>query len=341
MLDDGETLLFGNCTLAMGNPHMRGGAALVYLEGQAFISKARIDGAGRASVVKRHLVRGLTATLGTEVYRRGTGLWPAGTGLTACGGQPFVPDEDGPLAPPEAGRQQVYAFDPADGSPRGRIALWPGSPVAKAVGHHVEMPNGLAVAPNGDIYVADNPNSNPAGWTPPPVPACVYRIPAEAVDGLLQDDPAAAALVRAVPFEGWFNGVAASPGDGAAWVVSCSSHDPVKGGIFRLDAVDFAAGRLPDPFVRDLGVLDGVALSRRETVFASNPRTNQLFAFPSGGGALLLTGADGPLPFGNTADINVVYPKFLDGEPALTVGDIVVGSPPGTGKIALLSIEGL
>jgi sugar lactone lactonase YvrE len=341
MLDDGETLVFGNCTLATGNPNMRGGKALVYLEGQAFISTARVTGRGAATVIERHLVRGLTATLGTEVHRRGTGRWPAGTALTACGGQPMVTVADGPLLGAESGRQQVYAFDPADGTPRGRIALWPGSAVAKALGHHVEMPNGLAVAPNGDIFVADNPNSNPVDWTPPPVPACVYRIPAEAIDGLLDDDPAAAGLVRAVPWEGWFNGCAASPDDGACWVVSCSSHDPAKGAIFRLDADDFEAGRLPDPFVRDLGVLDGVALTKRGTVFASNPRTNQLFAFTPDGSALLLTGADGPLPFSNTADINIVYPKFLDGEPALAVGDITIGQAPGAGRIVLLSVEGL
>ncbi|MFE9327594.1 hypothetical protein ACIHDR_38465 [Nocardia sp. NPDC052278] len=283
LLDDGETLIFGNCAMVMGNPHHRAGRSLVYLAGQAFITRARIDEQGRITVTERRLVDNLTGTLGTEVYRNGTDRWPAGTGLTACGGKPFAVDVDAPLGTDEEARQQIYAFDPMTGEPRGRIALWAGSPFADAVGHHVEMPNGIAVAPNGDIYLADNPNTNPETAVPPPVPSCVYRIPRESIDGLLEDSAAAAGAVQAVEWEGWFNGVAASPVDGSAWAVTSSYHDPLNGAVIRLEAADFAAGRLPEPFVRDLGICDGAAVTRRGTVFATNPIAKEVFVFPVGG----------------------------------------------------------
>jgi len=341
LLDDGETLIFGNCTMVMGNPHHRAGKSLVYLEGRAFMSQAKITGEGRTEVTQRHLVQGLTGTLGTEVHRKGTKLWPAGTGLTACGGRPYATDLDAPLGTIEQARQQVYAFDPLTGEPRGRIALWAGSVVAEALGHHVEMPNGIAVAPNGDLYLADNPNTNPEAAEPPPVPSCVYRIPYESIDGLLEDDPEAAKTVRAVEWVGWFNGVAASPVDGSAWVVTSSYHDPLNGAVIRLDADDFEAGRLPEPFVRDLGICDGAAVTKRGTVFATNPIAKEIFVFPTDGSRQRLVIDGEQLPVKNPADINVVYPAFLDGEPALTVGDICVGSEPGTAQVLVLEIGGL
>jgi sugar lactone lactonase YvrE len=341
MLDDGETLIFGNCTMVMGNPHHRGGKSLVYIKDQAFITQAKFTGEGQVEVTERHLVDGLTGTLGTEVHRMGTGKWPAGTGLTACGGKPFAADVNAPLGTDEEARQQIFAFDPLTGQPRGRIALWKGSPVDRAVGHHVEMPNGIAVAPNGDLYLADNPNTNPEQAMPSPVPSCVYRIPYESIDGLLDDDDAAAQTVQAVDWVGWFNGVAASPIDGAAWAVSSSYHDPVNGAVFRLDADDFAAGRLPEPFVKDLGICDGAAVTRRGTVFATNPIAKEIHVFPTDGSHKMLVIDGQPLGMANPADINVIYPAFLGGEPALTVGDICVGWAPETAQIVILDIAGL
>ena len=341
MLDDGETLIYGNCTMVMGNPNHRGGKSLVYLRDKAFISRASFTGEGEIEVTEPKLVDGLTGTLGTEVHRKGTRLWPAGTGLTACGGRPFAVDIESELGTQEEARQQVLAFDPITGESRGRIALWKGSVIDQALGHHVEMPNGIAVAPNGDIYVADNPNSDPVAAKPPPVPSCVYRIPYESIDGLLDDSPEAAATVHAVEWEGWFNGVAASPIDGSAWAVTCSYDDPLNGAVIRLDADDFASGRLPDPFVRDLGICDGAAVSRRGTVFATNPIDKEIFVFPTDGSKQRLVIDGGPLGLANPADVNVIYPKYLDGEPALAVGDICVGWEPGTAQIVILDIIGL
>jgi sugar lactone lactonase YvrE len=341
MLDDGETIIFGNTTLMIGNPHHRGGKSLIYLKDKAFMSRARLSRDGELNVEVPQLVPGLTATLGTEVHRKGTSRLPPGTGLSACGGKPFATDGAAPLGTDDEARQQILAFDPSSGDILGRIALWEGSAVAKAVGHRVDMPNGVAVAPNGDLYIADNPNSNPESAMPPPVPACAYRIPFEAIDPLLDDDQAAAELVQAVEFEGWFNGIAASPLDNAAWAVSCSYSDPLKGAIFRIDEEHFATSTLPEPFVTGLGILDGCAVSRRGTVFASNPLTRDIHVFPTAGGHYVLRIDGEGIPATHPADINVVYPLYLGGEPALLVGDLNMGSPPGGAQILVLDIAQL
>ena len=50
--------------------------------------------------------------------------------------------------------------------------------------------------------------------------------------------------------------------------------------------------------------------------------------------------ADG-LPTQMPADFNVVYPRCLDGEPALLVPDIRVPSEPGAANVSVLAIAGL
>jgi hypothetical protein len=112
--------------------------------------------------------------------------------------------------------------------------------------------------------------------------------------------------------------------------------------VFRISAEDFEAGRLPEPFVTGLGILDGSTVSRRGTVLVSNPRTREIHAFTAAGDHLLLTADDGAaLPVATPADINVVYPKALGGEPALLVADLAMGSAPGEAQILALDITGL
>jgi hypothetical protein len=103
---------------------------------------------------------------------------------------------------------------------------------------------------------------------------------------------------------------------------------------------EFASGALPEPAVRGLGVLDGVAITRRGTVFVSNPRTAQIHAFLADGSHRLVQSDRRPLAR-NPADINVCYPTALQGEPALLVPDVSVASRAGEGTVTVLDINGL
>ncbi|MDB5575585.1 MAG: hypothetical protein JWR80_761 [Bradyrhizobium sp.] len=340
LLLDGEHFVFGNCAMTVGVPAYRGGAGLVYLEGEAFISLARIDRRARVSVVRRDLITGLTGTLGCDVLRKGTNLFPAGTVFMAAGGNPLIRRGDDALAAePERCRAQAIAFDPISGTVLGCIPLWAGSAIGKKF-NGIDQPNGLAINADGDLFVGDIPNGNPASVLPAPTPSAVYRIPHATLDALASEQPNAAKGVQRVLAPGFVNGLTVSPIDGECWMVSCSSHDPDGGALYRLTRADFAAGVQPAASVTGIGVIDGVGFTRRGTLIVTNPRTAQIHLFKPDGTHHLLDGAGVKLGR-NPADVNVCYPKCLNGEPALLVPDVCVGHDDERSTVTLLDLSGL
>jgi hypothetical protein len=336
LLDDGETIVFGNCRLEVGFDWFRKGEGLVYLEGLAFVSRARVSRGGDVTLEERELITGLTTTLGCDVMRTGQTALPRGTVLMAVGGKPVTRDGSGPAQ----ASPHVLAFDPANGDILGRISLGEGSPIARRF-EPLEMPNGLAVDQEGNLYVTDCPHTNPSPdpAAPPPSSPAVYRIPAAALGPLLRGEPGSADFVGRVVMPGYVNGATISPVDGTCFAVSCSPVDPVGGGVYRLPASAFSSGVQPPPLHRDLGQLDGVGVTRRGTVLAGTPLENKIHAFTPDGEYGLISG-DG-LPCRMPADFNVVYPRCLDGEPALLITDIMVGTGPGECTVSVLAIPGL
>lgn len=338
---DGETFVFGNCAMIVGISQYRDGTGLVYLQGEAFISQARIDGPSSVELVKRRLVDGLTGTLGVDMLGRATGRFPAGTAFIAEGGRPIIdPASRELITGARAIRPRALAFDPMTGERLGHIPLWDDSAIGLQW-NGLDQPNGLATDAHGNLFVGDIPNSNPVATGPPPVVSAVYRIPHDCLDALAGNGVQAdAADVQRIVMPGFVNGVTASPVEDSVWAVSCSPHDPVKGGVYRLTDDDFASGHLPDPVHSGLGILDGVGVSRRGTVFASNPRVGEIHAFTAEGAHHIIQ-VDGknvaPMP----ADFNVCYPKVLDGEPALLVTNIDVGGPPEGSSVAVVDISSL
>lgn len=338
---DGETFVFGNCTMIVGVPEYRDGAGLVYLQGEAFISQARITGRDRVDLVERRLVDGLTGTLGIDVLGRGTGRFPVGTAFIAEGGRPIMDAQSRHLITDAALiRPRALAFDPMTGERRGHIPLWDDSAIGRRF-NGLDQPNGLAIDAHGNLFVGDIPNSNPVASGPPPVDSAVYRIPHDALDALAAEDAQADATgVQRIVMPGFVNGVTSSPMEDAVWAVSCSLHDPVNGGVYRFAGDDFARGRLPDPIYSGLGILDGVGVSRRGTVFASNPRVGEIHAFTRDSAHHVIQ-VEGENVAAMPADFNVCYPNVLDGEPALLVTNIDVGGPREGSSVAVVDISSL
>lgn len=337
LLDDGETIVFGNCALMLGVSSFRGGLGVVYRRGESFISRARLDDSGKLSVEERHLVEGLTATLGCDVLRTETAAFPQGTVFHVAGGGPVTADGVELVdADPH-----VLIYDPVRGDVLGRLPLNAESRIGERF-NGLEQPNGCAVDTGGNLFVTDIPNTNPDPdpAAPPPVPPAVYRIPVDAIAPLIAGARGSADAVQRVVMPGYVNGVTVSPIDGCAYAVSCSTIDPANGGLYRLDHQDFETELQPPPVHRDLGVLDGVGITRRGTALVSNPLEGTIVAIPPGGQPIALDqDADYPVRF--PADFNVVYPRVLDGEPALLVPDIGIDSEPGAATVAVLDISGL
>jgi len=343
LLADGEHIAFGNCAMTLGIEAYRRGAGLVYLSGDSFISTARVESDGGLELLERQCISGLTATLGCDVLRRATKRFPDGTVFMAAGGNPIVrAGETTLLVDPALQRSQLLACDALRGELLGSIPLYPGSAIARRF-NPIDQPNGLAVNREGDLFFGDIPNSNPATVLPPPAPSAVYRIRHADIDALAMAGPdaeSAAARVQRVLVPGFVNGVTVAHSDGATWIVSCSSHDEARGAAYRLSDEDFERGVLPPPVVAGLGVLDGIGITRRGTLFVSNPRTGQIHVFLQDGSHRLLQ-LLGPEAIGTPADINVCYPKFLGGEPALLAPDVSVTAKAGEGSVTLLDISGL
>ncbi|MGE0388113.1 MAG: hypothetical protein AB7Q97_25590 [Gammaproteobacteria bacterium] len=336
LLADGERFVFGNCAMMVGHPAYRAGQGLVYLAGQAFVSRARIDAQGVHMEAER-VVAGLTGTLGCDLLPVGTARFPAGTVFMAEGGRPVT--EPGAAVLVEHVRPRIIAFDPLRGTVHGSIPLWEGSAIA-AKFNALDQPNGLAIDAQGNLYVGDIPNSNPHDFLPAPVPSAVYRIPRGSLDALALEAAGAADAVERIEIPGWVNGIAAARDEDAVWFGSCSFHCPAGGGAFRLAPQDFRRGALPEPAVRGMGLIDGIGLSRRGTLFLSTPMTGELHAFRADGAHFVVkTGGENPVRM--PADFNICYPNVLGGEPAALVTDISVGMPPGDGSVAVVDLSGL
>jgi hypothetical protein len=337
LLPDGETVVFGNCRLNVGYPWFRGGSGLVYLQGAAFVSQARLKADG-FELTERELVTGLTGTLGCDVLRNApTERFAVGTVFMCEGGKPLTADEQQLVTDADPG---VIAFDGMTGEVRGRIPMGSDSELGRAF-NGLEQPNGLAIDSSGNLYVGDIPNTNPDPDpdAPPPVPPAVYRIPNAALDALAAGIAGAAESIRRVVMPNYVNGITVSPIDQVAYAVSCMYNDPVEGGVYRLDDDAFASGEQPAPIRSGFGIQDGVAVTRRGTVLISNPLTGRILGFRADGSDVEVVAAG--LPTRMPADFNVVYPPFLNGEPALLITDISVGSPPGDATVSAVAIEGL
>jgi hypothetical protein len=340
LLPDGETIVFGNCQMIRNHPQYRNGNGNVYIKDAAFISRARIIDRGQIEIEDRHMITGLTATLGCDILRKGTARFPAGTAFICEGANPVSADRDSPIIDRSQVETCLIAFNPQTGKILGKIPLGPSSDLARRF-NGIDQPNGLAISEAGDIFVSDIPNGNPEQPLPSPVPPAIYRIPHDVIDIVSGGGEGSADAIERIETPGFINGITTAKDDDVSWAVSCSGHDPAQGGIYRITLADWASGRQPTPVITGLGILDGISVTKRGTILASTPVTGEVHAFLVDGSHKLVRGPEGDKLARFPADINVCYPNILGGEPALLVPDVSMLSLPGEGKVTAVDLAGL
>jgi hypothetical protein len=169
----------------------------------------------------------------------------------------------------------------------------------------------------------------------------MYRIPREAIAGLMAGDDAAGALVTRILMPSHVNGLTVSPVDQSIWAVSCAYNPEDGGGVYRVTAEDFKTGRTPKPNMKGLGsgVLDGIGVTKRGNVLVSCPMTGELHIFTAEGDQRVIMTSEGK-PAGLPPDFNVCYPKSLGGEPAILLPDLSLGKGPEEASVAVLDLSG-
>ncbi|MGH6633816.1 MAG: hypothetical protein ACREB0_10675, partial [Sphingopyxis sp.] len=279
LLADGETIVFGNCTILLGIESYRAGRGITYAQGEAFISRARLAGRGDVPLLERRFIDGLTGTHGIDILPVATAKLTKGTAFITEAAGPQTVRGSGRILPKSAYQSNLAVFDPNAGILLGALPLGVGSAIA-AKFSDLEQPNGLAFGANGDLYVSDMaPAAEVPGWDSVS-PSAIYRIPHGAIDDLMAGKEGAADAVQRLLTPGKTNGLTRSWRDGSILSVSCSPNDPVAGGVYRYSLADFGSGQQPAPLIAGLGIIDGVGETRRGTFIASTPPTSEVHLFP-------------------------------------------------------------
>jgi hypothetical protein len=189
------------------------------------------------------------------------------------------------------------------------------------------MGNGLAFDAAGDLYLADTGAA--LKQYSPAVPTHggeLYLFPLGSLDAL--SEGRAAPLHHLTGPEGGPDGIEVAP-DGMIHFntvgLAAGTKDPAEGGIYKLSKADFVAGRLPQPFNRGLGALDGLTFAGGNRLDTEIKNGNSILVTPlAGGGPRTLT-FDKDIRLSGPADIAVR--KLSDSTYLLVVPELSGTSP--------------
>lgn len=294
-----------------------------------YISKLEVQSDGTLKMVNAKLISGLTGPLGMAVSSVGTRKFPRGTIFVAQACAPVAQADGTEIKDPSALDPQILAFN-TDGKILGAIKLGTGSAAAKASGVISTLANALAFDGSGNLYLAE---TGIAGATiNPPIPTKgggVYLFPASSLDALAEGRDAPVSYIP-VP-EGGPDGIEVAP-DGMIHFntvgVAAGLKDPAEGGMYKLKKADFAAGKLPEPFNRGLGALDGLDFAGSNRLDTEIKNTSSVVVTPLSGSKSYMLTYDQDIKLAGPADIAVR--KLDDGSYLLVIPELSATSPNKT-----------
>jgi hypothetical protein len=271
-----------------------------------YISKLEVQPDGTLKMLNEKLITGLTAPLGMAVSTVATRKFPRGTiFLVEAWSQPAQANGV-ELKDPKVLDPKIIAFNP-DGKILGSIRIGAGSAAEKKSGVIAVLGNGLAFDNAGNLYLADTGAGT--GQFEPRVPATgggVYLFPVTSLDALANGRDAPLHYLP-VP-NGGPDGIEVAA-DGMIHFntvgLAAGTKDPAEGGMYQVSRADLMAGKLPAPFNRGLGALDGLdftALNRLDTEIKN---TNGILVTPLSGATSYQLVFDKDVKFNGPADIAI------------------------------------
>jgi hypothetical protein len=296
-----------------------------WTNGAGYVSKLEVQPDGTLKVVNEKLLTGLTAPLGFAVLTKATRKFPKGTIFLASATAPLSEADGTPVKEHSKHDPKIIAFS-EDGQVLGEIKLGDGSNAAKASGVSSTLPNALAFDKSGNLYLAETGIAG-ASFEPPLATkgGGIYLFPHAALDDLAEGKDAKVSFL-AVP-EGGTDGIEVGP-DGAIHFntvgVAGGLKDPAEGGQYKVSKRDIEKGKLPAPFGKGLGALDGLDFAGKVRLDTEIKNTNSVVVTDSKGKAYTLA-YDQDIKFTGPADIAVR--KQADGSYLLVIPELSATSP--------------
>ena len=107
--------------------------------------------------------------------------------------------------------------------------------------------------------------------------------------------------------------------------VAAGLKDPAEGGMYKLKKSDFTSGKLPEPFNRGLGALDGLDFAGSNRLDTEIKNTSGVVVTPLSGASSYMLTYDKDIKFAGPADIAIH--KMSDGSYLLVVPELSATSP--------------
>lgn len=296
-----------------------------WTQGAGYVSKLEVQSDGTLKVVEEKLITGLTAPLGFAVIPTSTKKFPKGTIFVVQATAPLVDTDGNPVKSAEGRTPKITAFD-VDGQVLGEISLGAGSAAEKAAGVIATLGNALAFDKSGNLYVAETGIAG--GSFEPALPTKgggIFLFPKSSLDDLAEGKDAKISYLP-VP-EGGPDGIEVGP-DGAIHFntvgVAAGLKDPAEGGQYKVSKRDIEKGKLPAPFGKGFGALDGLDFAGKARLDTEIKNTSSVVVTDSKGKAYMLT-YDQDIKLTGPADIAVR--KQDDGSYLLVIPELAATSP--------------
>jgi hypothetical protein len=280
---------------------------------------------GTLKVINDKLLSGLTAPLGFAVNPVATKKFPKGTIFLVQATAPLVEADGTPVKNASNLNPKITAFD-VDGSVLGEINLGTGSAAEKAAGVIATLGNALAFDKAGNLYVAETGIAG-ASFEPPLATkgGGIYLFPHAALDDLA-DGKSAKVSYLPVP-EGGPDGIQVAP-DGRIHFntvgVAGGLKDPAEGGQYKVTKKDIESGKLPKPFGKGFGALDGLDFAGKVRLDTEIKNTSSVVVTDAKGKPAILE-YDQNIKLAGPADIAVH--KQGDGSYLLVIPELAATSP--------------